>query len=133
VVGERPDETERDDLIRQPGAPVGPLRHPELDVQPEQVLFHRRLGHDEIDRDLSRGGRRHEGVVGQRRTAQRGQHVEFAAGQFRGGGPAHLGLGGQPVAGESLHPAARRAEAQHITVVKHAARDWPPVYPRAIA
>jgi hypothetical protein len=70
VVRERTDQAERDNLIRQPGAPVPSLGNAELLVEPKQVLLDRRLRHHEVARYFPGGGGRDERVVGQRRTTQ---------------------------------------------------------------
>jgi len=70
VFRERPDQAERDDLVRQPSAPVGSLGNAELLVEPKQVLLDRRLRDHEVAGNFPRGGRRDERIVGQRRTTQ---------------------------------------------------------------
>jgi len=132
VLGKRPDHAERDHLVGEAGAPVRALRYPELDVEPQQVLLDRRLGHHKVDRDLLRRGGRHERVIGKRGTAQRDEHVELAPCQLRSCGAPQLGLGRQFLLRQSPDPAARGPERKHVTVVKYPTGDWPPVYPRAI-
>ena len=110
----------------------GALGHAELQVEPQQVLLDRRLGHDQVVGDLPGGGGRDERVVGQRRAAQRDQHVELPPRQLGGGGAAQFGLRGQFLLRQALDPAARGAESQHVTVVQHPAGDGPAVYPRAV-
>jgi len=51
---------------------IPPDSDPELLVQAQQVLLDRRLGDDQVGRDLACGGRGHEGIVGQRGPAQGG-------------------------------------------------------------
>jgi len=132
VLGQRPDQAERDDLVGQPGAPVDPLGHPELHVEPEQVLLDRRLGHDQVARDLLGGSGRDERLVGQRRPAQRYQHVKFASRQLRSRRAAQFRLGGQFLRRQSLHAAAGGAEREDVAVVKYTAGNGTPVHPRAI-
>ncbi len=115
----RPDQAQRHHLVGQPDAPVEPAGDAELLVQPEQVLFDRRLGHDQVPGDLPGRRRGHERIVGQRGAAQRGQHVEFPPGQLRHGGTPQLGLGGQvlswsgrrPGTGPRRRPARLRPQA----------------------
>jgi hypothetical protein len=70
VFRERPDQAERDNLVRQPSAPVRSLGNAELLVEPKQVLLDRRLRHHEVVGYVPRGGGHDERVVGQRRTTQ---------------------------------------------------------------
>jgi len=70
VFRERPDQAERDDVVRQPGAPARSLGNAELLVEPNQVLLDRRLRDHEIAGYFPRGSGRDERVVGQRRTTQ---------------------------------------------------------------
>jgi hypothetical protein len=95
VLGERPDQAERDHLVGEAGTPVGALGYPELHVQPEQVLLDRCLRHDQVARDLLGRGRRDEGVVGERGAAQRYQHVKLAPRQLGGRGAAEFRIGGE--------------------------------------
>jgi len=132
VLGERANQAEGDNLVGEPGTPVRSLRHPELLIQPQQVLLDGRLGHYEVTRDLPGGGGRDERVVGQRGTAQGDEHVELPARQFGGCGAAQLGIGVQVVARYALDPAARRTEAQHVAVVEYPAGDRTAVHPRAV-
>jgi hypothetical protein len=93
------------------------------------VLLDRRLRHHQVGRDLS--GRRGdgEGLVGQRRTAQRGQHVELAAGELGYGRTAQLGLGRDLLLLEPADAAPGRAETQYVTLIEDATRDRAPVNP----
>ena len=43
MLGQRPDQAKRDDLVGEPGTPVRPLGDAELGVQAQQVLLHRGL------------------------------------------------------------------------------------------
>jgi len=132
VLSERPDQAERDHLVGEAGTPVNALGYPELHVEPQQVLLDRRFRHDEVARDLLRRGRRNEGIIGKRRTAQGYQHVKLASRQFGCRGSAEFCFGCEFLLRQSLNSAAGGAEGDHITIVKHATSDWPPVHPRAV-
>jgi len=132
VLGERPDQAERDHFVGQPGTPVRPFRHPELHVEPEQVLLDRGLGHDQVARDLLRRGGRDERVVRERGTAQRYQLVEFASRQLRGSGATEFRLGREVLARQALDPAPGGTEREDVAVVKHTAGDGTPVNSCAI-
>src|SRR5262249_18796399 len=67
---QRADQAERDHLVGQPHPPVLALGDPELLIEPQQMLLDRRLGDDEVGRDLAGGRRGDEGLVGKGRTAQ---------------------------------------------------------------
>jgi len=132
VLGERPDQAERDHLVGQPGAPVGSLGHAELHVEPEQVLLDRRLGHDQVARDLLRRGGRDERVIRECGAAHRYQHVKLASRQLGSRGAAQFRLGREFLHRQPLDPAAGRAEREDVTVVKHTTGDRSPVHPCAI-
>jgi len=96
------------------------------------VLLDRRLGHDQIARDLLRRGGRDERFVGERGTAQRYQHVEFAPRQLGGRRATQFRFGREFFLRQSLDPAAGGAEREDVAVVKHTAGDRTSVHPRAI-
>jgi len=96
------------------------------------VLLDRRLGDHQVGGDLVRRRRGGEGLVGQRGPAQRGQHVQLAAGQLGHGRTAQLGLGGDLFLRDAADPAARRAETQHVAVVQDPAGDGTPVHPGSV-
>ena len=89
----------------------GALGDAELLVEPEQMLLDRRLRHDQVGGDLAgrRGG--DERLVGQGRAAQRGEHVQFPAGQLGAGRAPQLDLGGEVLTGDPADPAAGGPEA----------------------
>jgi len=96
------------------------------------VLLDRRLGHDQVVRDLLRRGGRDERVIRERRAAQRYKHVKLSSRQLRCRGAAEFRLGGEFLLRQSLDPAAGGAEREDVTVVKHTPGDWPPVHSCAI-
>src|SRR5438094_443639 len=112
-----------------PWVPVLALGDPELLVEAQQVLLDRRLRHDEVGRDLPgcRGG--HEGLVGKGRAAQGREDVQFAAGQLGARRAPQLDFGGDVLPGDAAHPAARRAEAEHVAFFEDPAGYQPPVDP----
>ena len=92
----------------------GPFGDPELLVQPQQVLLDRGFGHHQVGGDLAGGGGHGERLVRQRGPAQRGEHVELAAGQLGRGRPAQFGLLGQVLlrAGRRSGSGPRRSSAR---------------------
>jgi hypothetical protein len=130
---QRPDQSQRYHLVGQPGPPVRALGDAELLVQAQQVLLDRRLCHDQVSGDLPGRRWRDECLVGQRRAAQRSEHVGLAAGQLGCRLPAQLDFGRDALVHQRAHPAARRAEAEHVAVLEHAAGGGTAVDPGAVA
>jgi hypothetical protein len=97
------------------------------------VLLDRRLGHHQVGGDLVGRGGRGEGLVGQRGPAQRGQHVELAAGELGDGRPAQFDVGGDFLRRDPSDPAAGRTEAQHVALVQYPARDRTSVNPCSVS
>ena len=87
------DESEPDRLARERHpAPLLALRDPELVVEVQQVLLHRRLGDDELRRDLLHRRRLSDHVVGQQRPAECDEDVRLSPGQIRPGHHPIVGL-----------------------------------------
>jgi hypothetical protein len=97
------------------------------------VLLDRRLGHHQVHGDLVRGGGQRERLVRQCRPAQRGEHVELAAGELGSGRAAQFGIRADGLLRQPADPAAGGAEAQHVAVVQDPAGDGPPVHPGPVA
>jgi hypothetical protein len=89
------------------------------------VLLDRGLGHDQLVGDVlgRRGG--DEGLVPQRRSAQRRQHLDLAPGEVGRGHTAQLDglVGGGLGRGQPADAGARGAEAQHVAVLEDPAAD----------
>jgi len=96
------------------------------------MLLDRRLGDHQVARDLLRRRGHDKGIVRQRGTAQRYQHVKLASRQLRGRGAAEFRVGRQFLLRQPPDPAAGGAEGEDVTIVEHTAGDGPPVHSCAV-